>query len=286
VLNLQHYCGDIADYQSVSNAMQAIDVVFHLAGLVSYKKKDLNKIHAINVDGTSNVMQACIKHKVKRVIHTSSVAAMGIPAPGKTANEDIVYNLAGLGLSYCDSKYLGEQEVMKRIDSGLPAVVLNPGIIFGEGDTHPHHHAIFAAMSKGRSIGVPRGGIPFSDINDVIDAHINCIEKGKIGERYVLVSANLSFKDAALLFAKIYNVRAPLFEIPGGVLVSLGTLAENILPLFGIDPPLTRQGAWLTQHKIFFSSDKAHREIDFRPTPFDQTIRRTANYYLGNKSSL
>jgi dihydroflavonol-4-reductase len=280
--NLNHYCGDITDYQAVADAVQNMDIVFHLAGLVSYRKKDLDKIYTINVTGTSNVMQACLDYKIKRVIHTSSVAAMGIPPAGTIGNETIDYNLSNLGLSYCDTKHLGEQEVMKRVKRGLPAVILNPGIIFGEGDTHPHHHAIFAAMSKGRMLGVPPGGIPFSDINDVVDAHINCIQEGKIGERYVLVNANLSFKDASRLFASIYNVRAALFEIPGPLLVSLGNLVEKISPLFGIDPPVTRQGAWLTQHKIFFSSSKAQNEIDFQPTPFAETIRRTSSYYLGN----
>jgi dihydroflavonol-4-reductase len=279
-LRLTHHCGDITDYQSIDDAMPNIDLVFHLAGLVSYKKKDLDKSYAINVVGTNNVMQACLKHKVKRVIHTSSVAAMGIPAPGTIANEEIEYNLANLGLTYCDTKYLGEQEVIKAVAQGLPAIILNPGIIFGEGDTHPHHHAIFAAMSRGRMIGVPPGGIPFSDINDVVDAHISCMGKGQLGERYVLVSANLSFKEAGQLFASIYNVRAPRFEIPGTFLVGLGTIAENVLPLFGINPALTRQAAWLSQYKIFFSCAKAEREIDFRPTPFDQTICRTAVYYL------
>ncbi len=282
--SLTHHRGDITDYEAIAHAIKGMDVVFHLAGLVSYKKSDLEKIYAINVTGTSNVMQACLRHKVKRVIHTSSVAAMGIPAPGEIGNEDIEYNLSNLGLTYCDTKYLGEQEVLKRVAQGLPVVILNPGIIFGEGDTHPHHHAIFAAMSRGRMLGVPPGGIPFSDINDVVDAHINCLEKGKTGERYVLVNANLSFKEASLLFANIYNVRPALFEIPGALLVGLGSLVENILPLFGIDPPLTRQGAWLTQHKIFFSSAKAQREIDFQPTPFDETIRRTSEYYLNNTS--
>jgi len=281
-LNLTHHRGDITDYAAISHAVQGMDVVFHLAGLVSYKKSDLNNIYAINVTGTKNVMEACLEHKIKRVIHTSSVAAMGIPAPGEIGSEDIEYNLANLGLTYCDTKYLGEQEVMKRIASGLPAIVLNPGIIFGEGDTHPHHHAIFAAMSKGQMLGVPPGGIPFSDINDVVDAHINCMDKGNIGERYVLVNANLSFKEASHLFANIYSVRPALFELPGPLLVHLGSMVENISPLFGIDPPLTRQGAWLTQHKIFFSSAKAEREIDFRPTPFDQTIHRTSSYYLGH----
>ncbi len=281
-LNLDHYQGDIADPTVVLKAVQGNDLVYHLAGLVSYKKRDLDRIYASNVLGTRNVMQASLKTGIQRVIHASSVAALGIPDQGEIGSEDIKYNLSDLGLTYCDTKYLAEQEVMKCVNKGLQAIIINPGIIFGEGDTHPHHHAIFAAMSRGWMIGVPSGGVTFSDINDVIDALINCIEQGRSGERYALVSANLSFKEAALVFAGINGVRGPLFEIPGNFLVGLGTIAENVLPLLGINPPLTRQVAWLSQHKIFFSAKKACLEIGFQSTPFAQTVARTSEYYLGN----
>jgi dihydroflavonol-4-reductase len=283
-LNLQHYSGDIANYNQVSAAIKGMDIVYHLAGLVSYKKRDFDKAHEINVLGTKNVMQASLQEHVIRVIHTSSVAAFGIPQSGEIGSEKIEYNLSGMGLTYCDTKHLAEQEVLKCVSSGLPAIILNPGIIFGEGDTHPHHHAIFAAMSKGWMIGVPSGGVTFSDINDVVDAYIHCLDKGKIGERYAIVSANLSFREAALIFAQLNNLKGPLFEIPNNFLLGLGTMVENILPIFGIDPPLTRQVAWLSQQKIFFSSAKAYADINFRSTPFVDTVKRTSNYYLhGNR---
>ncbi len=284
-LNLEHQPGSITNLSQVTQAMAGIDFVYHLAGLVSYKKCDYEKIHAVNVIGTRNVMEASLKANIKRVIHTSSVAAFGIPNPGELGSEDIQYNLSGMGLTYCDTKHLGEQEVLKCVSSGLPAIILNPGIIFGEGDTHPHHHAIFALMSKGWMFGVPSGGVTFSDINDVIDAHIRCLDKGKIGERYAVVSANLSFKEAALIFAQLNSLRGPLFEIPNNFLLKLGSIVERISPIFGIDPPLTRQVAWLSQQKIFFSSAKASADIDFRPTPFIDTVRRTSNYYLNRNKN-
>ncbi len=279
-LDLEHFSGDITNYSEVYNAVVGMDIVYHLAGLVSYKKRDFDKAHATNVIGTRNVMEASLLASVRRVIHTSSVAAFGIPKEGEIGSEEIEYNLSGMGLTYCDTKHLAEQEVLKRVSSGLPAIILNPGIIFGEGDTHPHHHAIFAAMSQGWMVGVPSGGVTFSDINDVVEAYIHCLNKGKIGERYAVVSANLSFKDAALIFAKLNSLNRPLFEIPNNFLTGLGTLVENITPLFGIDPPLTRQVAWLSQQKIFFSSDKACAEINFQATPFADTVRRTSKYYL------
>lgn len=284
-LDIEHIRGDITNFDDVNNAVYGADIVYHMAGLVSYKKSDLEKIYDTNVLGTRNVMTASLKNKISRVIHTSSVAAFGIPTEGQIGTENIEYNLSGMGLSYCDTKHLAELEVMKCVEAGLPAIILNPGIVFGEGDTHPHHHAIFAAMSKGWMIGVPSGGVTFSDINDVVDSHIQCLNKGSIGERYAIVSANLSFKEAALVFAELNNLKGPLFEIPNNFLTKLGTFVENVSPLFGMDPPLTRQVAWLSQQKIFFSSDKAIADIGFSPTPFSETVRRTSDYYL-QKSKL
>src|SRR5437868_5669939 len=98
----EHVAGDITDAAAVSNAVAGCDMVFHLAGLVSYRKSDRERQYGVNVIGTRNVMQACLDHGVKRVIHTSSIAAMGIPESGSVGDESITYNLAGRGLNYCD----------------------------------------------------------------------------------------------------------------------------------------------------------------------------------------
>jgi len=280
-VKIEHISADITNPEAVKKAVIGCDMVYHLAGLVSYKKKDEFRQNGTNVVGTRHVMAACLAAGVKRVIHTSSIAAIGIPKKGTIGDETLEYNLEGRGLTYCDTKHQAEIEALNAYKDGLNVIILNPGIIFGEGDTHPHHHAIFAAMSKGSLLGVPPGGIPFSDINDVIDAEIACIDKGTFGERYCVVSANLSFMDAAGVFAKVAGTRKPLLVIPGPFLVVAGLLSEDILPGFGVNPPLTRQNAWLCQHKIFFSSDKAQKELGIKLTPFEETVRRTAPYYLG-----
>ncbi len=280
-LNIEHFPGDITNREQIARAISGCDLVFHLAGLVSYRMSDQAKQQAVNVLGTRNVMQACLQSQVKRVIHLSSIAALGIPKKGELGSEEIEYNLEGKGLTYCDTKHEAELEVLQCYRDGLNVTILNPGIIFGEGDTHPHHHAIFATMSKGWLIGVPSGGVTFSDINDVVEAHISAIDHGSPGERYVLGSVNLSFKEAASIFAQVNGKHVQQFEIPGPALVKIGTFAERFLPWLGINPPVTRQAAWLSQHRIFFSSAKALRDLTFRQTPFEETIRRTAPYYLG-----
>jgi len=280
-LKIEHFGGDITNPEQVMSAVHGCQIIFHLAGLVSYRKRDIQRQYGVNVLGTRHVLEAALKSGVERVIHTSSVAAMGIPRPGTIGNETLEYNLLGKGLNYCDSKYEAEQQVLQFAKHGVPALMLNPGIVFGEGDTHPHHHAIFAMLSKGKVIGVPPGGVTFSDINDVVDAHVNAMTMGRLGERYALVSANLSFKDAAAIFAKVMGTRPPLMVIPGPLVVTAGSLAELILPMININPPVTKQVAWLSQHKIFFSANKAEVELAFKATPFEETVARVSPYYLG-----
>lgn len=276
----QHIEGDITDKQKVSEAIKGQDLVFHMAGFISYRKVDKPRQYEINVLGTRYVMEAALEHGVKRVIHTGSIAGMGIPKPGLVADETTAYNLQGLGLNYCDSKYEAEQEVLKYCKKGLPALILSPGIIFGEGDTHVHHHTIFAAIAKGNMFGCPAGGVTFSDIVDVVDCHLKAMTLGRAGENYVVGSANLTYLEAAGIFCRVLKTKPPKIIIPGFILETLGNICEFIFPLMGKRPPLTRQIAWLSQRRIFFSSDKAKAELGLKQTPFDQTIIRTAPYYL------
>jgi len=277
--------GDIVvlSTEELAQKMAGAHVVYHLAGLVSYQSRDIERQRELNVGGTQKVAAAAHAINVRRFIYTSSIAAMGIPeSDGDLADENIVYNLSGLGLGYCDSKQEAEIVVSGYARRGLDAVILCPGIIFGEGDNHPHHFRIFNSLSKGGSLCVPRGGIPFSDINDIIDAHVSALTRGRAGERYCLVSANRTFRQAAETFASIYGGRVPRFEYPQALTMVAGALGDFLLYPLGFKHALTRQQAYLSNKKIFFSSDKAVAELGFKQTAFEETIRRTAPYYLGH----
>lgn len=280
-LPIEHVSGDITCESAVRRAVEGCELIFHLAGLVSYRKIDRERQYQVNVTGTGNVMRSALSAGVARVIHTSSIAAMGIPAAGTTGDEELSYNLAGLGLNYCDTKHEGELEVMKYVSSGLPALILSPGIILGEGDTHPHHRAIFLAISRGWLIGCPSGGVTFCDIEDVVAAHLNAMTLGRVGHRYVLGSANLTYREAATVASRVLGCRPPAMEIPGSWLELAGSFCEAVAPALGVRPALTRQIAWLSQRRIFFSNQKAVKELNMPVTDFEQTVRRTYRYYLG-----
>jgi len=283
-LAVEHFSGDITDPDAIARAVSGREVVFHMAGLVSYRRSDREMQRRVNVDGTRNVMESALKAGVARVIFTGSIAGMGIPERGAIGTEEIAYNLAGRGLNYCDTKHAAEEEVHCWIRQGLPALILNPGIIFGEGDTHPHHHVIFSILSKGWLLGVPVGGVSFCDVRDVVGAHVNAITMGRTGERYVLASENLTYRDAAAIVSRTLGTTQPRFEIPGWILETAAAACETVMPVFGARPSLTGQVAWLSQQRIFFSSRKAVDEIGYETTPFAQTIDRTAMYYLDGKA--
>ena len=282
-LQIAHVQGDLSDAESLAKATRGAGAVFHLAGLVSYRRTDYDLLYKTNVLGTRNVMKACLDANVERVINMGSIAGMGIPEPGTLGTEEIAYNLKGHGLHYCDTKYEAEQEALRMFKNGLPVLSLNPGITFGEGDTHPHHHAIFRSMLSGFFVGYPAGGVMFSDIEDVVATCISSLVKGEPGERYVVGSANVTFQEAGNLLAKVLDGRKPFFQIPGWISEAAGVFCEAVFPIFKLRPALSWQVAWLSQRKIFYSCDKAIRELGLQQTPFEETLRRTAPYYLGQK---
>jgi dihydroflavonol-4-reductase len=279
-LPVKHLRADILQPDTLRNAMSGMDVVIHMAGLVSYRKSDYEKLYEANVVGSRNVMEAALAAGVGRVIHMSSIAGMGIPEPGQIGDENMPYNLEGRGLHYCDTKHLSEVEVLKVAEKGLPVLILSPGITLGEGDTHPHHFTIFRSVSNGVMMGYPTGGVMFSDIQDVVNTTVNAMTMGRAGERYVVGSCNLTFQHAAATVSKIIGSKPPVFPFPGFISEFAGNACETLLPMFGKKPPLTRAVAWLSQRNIFFSSEKACRELGHEQTGFDATIRRIAPYYL------
>lgn len=285
-LPLEHFVGDLTNRERVFEAVRGCDIVFHMAGLISYKAKDTNRQFTVNVIGTRNVMHACLDAKIARVVHTSSVAAMGVPPQDsdKFADESFEYNLEGLNLNYCDSKHIAENEVLNACDRGLNAVILCPGITFGEGDHHKHHKAIIASMEKWPFVMVPPGGVTFCDINDVMQAHLSAIENGAAGSRYAIVSANLTFKEAAEIYLKTFKLSKPIFVVPAPVLMSVSLSLEALCYVIGKEPTFNRQTSFLSSKKIFFSPDKAIDELGFKQTPFAETIKRLAPYYKTAKS--
>jgi len=273
--------GDIRDIEAVKKAVKGCDVVFHLAGLVSYWDK-LNALqYEVNVIGTANIVEACLQEKVKRLIHVSSTAAVGREFGMKLANEETIYNLWDLNINYCDTKHLGELRVKRGIEKGLDAVIVCPGSIYGPGDVR--RIKTDPIFSKGlSSCFYTKGGVGVVDVEDVVEGLILAWKKGKKGERYILVAENLSFYEIRKEIAKTLGRRPPKLYLPYPFFLIVAYFFNWLASLSGKRPKLTPAIARLSKNYFYFSSEKAQKELGIQFRPFKESIKKTVEWYKQN----
>jgi dihydroflavonol-4-reductase len=273
--------GDIRDFESVKKAVSGCEVVFHLAGLISYWGKQDGLQFEIHVKGTENVVKACLEEKVKRLIHTSSVGAVGFDPHG-LANEKTEYNLGSLGIAYCDTKYLAEKEVQKGVKEGLDAVIVCPGSIYGPGDIRRIKED--PVFPKGFfSMFYVEGGLGVVDVEDVIEGEILAWKKGKRGERYILVTENLSFYDIRKTVAEILGKNPPNIKLPPPIFLALSYILDWLSYLTGNRPKFTPGNARLNKISLYFSNEKAKKELGLGFRPFKESVKKTIDWYKENK---
>jgi dihydroflavonol-4-reductase len=271
--------GDLLDGDSLRRALQGCNRVYHIAAVYANWLPDRSVMLRTNVQGTRNMLQACLESGVERVVYTSSVAALG--AHGKTpANESAQFNLAGTGDTYHLSKYQAEQVVLEFVSQGLPVVIVNPSNPVGPRDIKPTPTgALIVNMLKGRLPGYVEGGINVVDVEDVAVAHIAAMDKGRPGEKYVLGNANLSIKEYFRLIAQVGGSRAPAMRIPLPLAVATAYLYEGMAAVTH-KPPLTTSG-WVKvgSHYSFWDCSKAIRELGLPQTPVRQSLQSAIAWF-------
>ncbi|MBN1536342.1 MAG: NAD-dependent epimerase/dehydratase family protein [Anaerolineales bacterium] len=281
-LPVEHAVGDLTDAASLESAMQGVDVVFHAAAqLGSHKNPD--QIYNITVQGTRHVLEAAFHAKVKRIVHTSSVAALGVP-PQKHLNspylldERYTWNFKPEWWRYGYAKYLAELEVQSAVAKGLDAVIVNPTIVLGAGDINRISGDIVIHVAK-RHIPVSiEGGLNAIHINDVARGHLAALERGRCGERNILGNQNMTHHEFLSAIASVASVAPPLIKLPIWVLpflvypLSLGHTFFH-LPLAGSD--LHRAGC-----NFYYDTRKAQNELGLTDMlPVRQAIEETLAWY-------
>jgi dihydroflavonol-4-reductase len=271
--------GDLLDGDSLRRALDGCDRVYHLAAVYANWLPDRRVILRANVDGTRNLLQACLERKVERVVYTSSVAALG--AHGKTpADESAQFNLADTGDAYHLSKYQAEQIAIEYAAKGLPVVILNPSNPVGPRDIKPTPTgALILSVLTGKLPGYVEGGINVVDVEDVAVAHVTAMEKGRPGEKYVLGNANLSIRDYFRLIAEVGGGKAPAMQIPLPFAVATAYLYVAIAAITR-KPPLTTP-AWVKvgSHYSFWDSSKAVRELGLPQTPVRESLKKAIAWF-------
>src|SRR6476661_7136744 len=220
--------GDVLHRASVRRAMRGVQRVFHVAGLTSLRAS-ADTTFAVNVGGTRIVLEEALRAGVARVVHTSSVAAVG-PAPrGSTADEQQVFRAGGYGLPYVNAKHEAEVEAMRMAARGLPVVVVNPAHVFGAGDRHRSSTELVRRFLCGQILAYVDGALNIVDADDVASGHLLADEQGEVGERYILGNRNFTLDRLFADLGRLSGVEPPAVKLPVPVALAMARAAQLVL---------------------------------------------------------
>lgn len=282
-LDVEWVYGDICDSRSVDKALQGCDRVYHLAALYANWLRRPGRMYQVNEQGTRNVLSACGRSAVKKVVYCSSVAALG--AHGRTpTDENARFNLAATRDHYYISKFRAEQVVLQFVREGLPVVVVNPSNPIGSGDFGPTPTgALIINIIKGKLPAYVDGGINLIDRQDCARAIVAAMDKGVPGQKYILGNRNISVKDYFdLIVAATGRGKSPFIKIPAWLAVWSGYGYQSLSWLTG-RPPIT-SASWVRigSHYSWWDSTKARRELDLEQTPLETSIRQAVDWFDRN----
>lgn len=278
-ISCNYVYGDVTDIPSLLQAFKGIDTVFHLAGVIAYKKSERALMDKVNVHGTSNVVDVCREYKVRRLVYLSSVVAIGgSHTPSQILNEDSKYDIQDLNLGYFETKHQAETIVKKACDRGdIDAVIINPSTIYGPGDAKKGSRKMQLKVAQGRLKFYTSGGVNVVAVEDVVKGILSAWQKGRTGERYILAGENILIKDLFAMIANEAEVKPPSFQIPDQMLHIIGAIGD-LLASLGFKAPLSRENAWTATMFHWFDSSKAQRELDFKPRPAKEAIHSSVQW--------
>jgi len=271
--------GDVLDIVGLEEAMENIDAVIHAAAIISFTASERKALYQINVEGTANIVNACLEKKVNRLVHISSVAALGRKVGGGHVDETAKWEENPLQTHYARSKYKAELHVWRGHCEGLDTVILNPSTILGFGDWTKSSCAIFKQMHDGFKWYTP-GLNGFVDVQDVAKATLLLLEEGKNGERYVVNGDTWSFQKLQAQIANGFNKPVPRLKANAFIL-GLAWRIEAIRSMItGKKPLLTRESAQVAQSKTAFDKRKLLSTFpSFQYTPLTKTIEQACARY-------
>jgi dihydroflavonol-4-reductase len=275
-LDVQRATGDITDRRAVRRALRGVDRVFHAAGRTSMRRADRESVFEANVTGARIVFEEALRAGVERVVHTSSVSAVGTARRSGTADESTSFNLGHLGVAYINSKHEAEVEGLRLAAKGLPIVFVNPSFIFGPDDPTRTSMGLVRRFLLGRVPAYVEGALNVVDVRDVAAGHLLADERGEVGERYILGGRNFTLDR---LFADLSRLSGapPPVKLPTAMVLGSVELAEWL----GLPAPTSRDEVRSGALWWAYRNTKARRELGFEPRPHEETLADAVDWQLG-----
>jgi dihydroflavonol-4-reductase len=283
-LPVERIRGDLSDGAALRAGMAGCEWVFHVAALYAYWGYSWDDFLQSNVEGTRRVLEAAGESGVQRIVHTSSIASLGIPRDGTSGDEATPVTLKDMIGFYKRSKYLAEEVVREFVRQGLPVVIVNPAAPVGVGDHKPTQTGkLIVDYLNGRMPAYVETGLTIVDVDDVAEGHLLAMRKGKIGERYILGGENLSLKQVLDLLSEVSGLPPVQMRIPRAVALTWAYLDTGMARLDPRHvPTATVEAVRVSKKKEYFSSAKAVRELGYTYIPAREALRKAVEWYRQN----
>jgi len=278
--------GNLLDPQSLIRAVQGVQQLYHLAALFAIWTKDPDLHYKINVDGARSMMEAAKAAGVEKIVFTSSVAAIGIVGNGGWATEKTAFNGWSWGSEYILSKFISHQMVKGMVSDGLPVTMVMPGLPFGPGDRAPTPTGTMILRTlQGKMKNFWDGGVCAVDVRDVAAGHVLAMEKGRIGESYILANkaGNMTNKEVLTLIGKVAGVAdVAKTEVSGAMMLRVAKLVEMWSKLSGRAPMTTYKNTRYVLQHGYVDPSKAIEELGLPQTPIETAVTDSVKWFRDN----
>jgi dihydroflavonol-4-reductase len=264
-LPLDLVVGDLANDASLDRALADCQALFHLAADYRFGVREPRQLYRTNVEGTRNILSAAGRAGVSRVVYTSSVATIGLPADGSPGTEATPVALADMIGHYKRSKYLAEQLVCSAAQTGMSVVIVNPSTPIGPGDVKPTPTGqIVLDAASGRIPAYVDTGLNIAHVDDVAAGHLMAFHRGRPGERYILGGEDMMLREILAAIALLVGRKAPRIRLPHTAVLPVAYVSEIFGKITGRTPRVTLEGVRMARKRMFFSSEKAVRELGYQ----------------------
>jgi dihydroflavonol-4-reductase len=278
-LPVETVTGDLRDSASLERAVAGCGLLFHVAADYRLWAKDPGELYRSNVDGTRNLLDAAKNARVERVVYTSTVGCIGVPANG-IGDEAQPVALEDMAGDYKRSKFLAEQVALEFARGGVPVVIVNPTAPVGDHDVKPTPTGkIVVDFLKGAMPAFIDTGLNVVDARDTAEGHLLACERGVPGERYILGSENLTLAEILQKLAKITGRKAPTTQIPYAVAYCAGACSTAWAGVTGKPPRVPLDAVRMAKKKMWVTHAKAARELGFNPRPAEEALARAVEWF-------
>lgn len=285
-LDVEIAYGDVTDPAACLEAARGCDEVYHCAALYKLFVRDRKEMHRANVEGTVNVLRAAGEAGVKRIVYTSTVGALGNPGDGTMADEQTPVDYSEMVGPYKQSKFLAEQEALRLVrEENFPIIIVNPTAPVGPRDVKPTPTGqMIVNFLAGKMPAYLDTGLNIIDVEDCATGHVLAAENGRIGEKYVLGGENLTLETIFRMLGELARREPPKVKLPHGPVLALAYVTEAIARTTGFprEPQLNVPAVKMAKKKMWFSSEKAHRELGLQTRAPREALRRAIQWFEEN----